>query len=169
MYQWSHCCAVTIAKGSECVYTHTYSMYMTQGGRTEELVVRAAGIDGLRLAVVHCLCHSSPITSQMSGILSLQLQVFGIDSHPKTRDTRKPIINSWFQHIIIMRYMRVVYFYYLCATDSLATYGTIWFGSAIPKGRQSSPNPNPNPSMRVLVEFMGRQPLGMAGRHVMDT
>jgi len=38
-----------------------------------------------------------------------------------------------------------------------------WFGSAIPKGRQSSPNPNP--SMRVLVGFMGREPLGMADRH----
>jgi len=33
------------------------------------------------------------------------------------------------------------------------------FGSAIPKGRQSSPNPNPNPnrSMTVLVGFMGPQ------------
>jgi len=34
------------------------------------------------------------------------------------------------------------------------------FRSAIPKGPQSSPNPSP--SMRVLVGFMGREPLGMA-------
>jgi len=46
------------------------------------------------------------------------------------------------------------------------------FRSAISKDRQSSPNPNPDPSpspnpnhnlsMRVLVGFMGREPLGMA-------
>ena len=48
------------------------------------------------------------------------------------------------------------------------THYSNWFGSAIlkgrhtiPKGWQSSPNPNlnPNPSMRVLVGFMGREPL----------
>jgi len=44
------------------------------------------------------------------------------------------------------------------------------FGSAIPKGRQSSLNPNPNcnPSLRVLVGFMGQELLGMAGRHHRD-
>ena len=43
-------------------------------------------------------------------------------------------------------------------------------GPSCPKSRQSNhnlnpnpnPDPNPNPSMRVLVGFMGRQPLGMA-------
>ena len=61
------------------------------------------------------------------------------------------------------------------------------FGSAIPKGRHSerpriypnlnlnpnpnpnpssnpNPIPNPNPSMRVLVGFMGREPLEMVAR-----